>query len=124
MTTIGRLLARPALRDQGRMGLWFSADLDPSNTDAALALSSIGRRETVGMSFGFRPTKENRLEPEDYNALPERTILEAELFEISAVIRPAYPQSYVDVMRSDNAANARRRLIEKMEREHKLRGIR
>lgn len=95
-TTSGTL----TLRDEGRMGLWFSANLDIANPDAALAYSSIGRRDTRGMSFGFRPTKETWIEPEDYNQLPERTILEAELFEISAVIWPAYPQSDVDVVRS------------------------
>lgn len=122
-TTSGSL----TLRDEGRMGLWFSADLDPSNPDAALALSAIGRRDVVGMSFGFRIIKEEWLDPADYKALPERTILESEISEISCCVWPAYPQSEVDVVRSetamDNAAAARRRLIEKMERDQRLRGI-
>ncbi|MDG4854067.1 HK97 family phage prohead protease [Mesorhizobium sp. WSM4982] len=95
-----------SLRDEGGMGLWFSADLDPENPDAAVALSSIGRQDTRGMSFGFRVRKEAWLEPESYDALPERTILEADLFEISAVVHPAYPQSEVSLTRADHNAMA------------------
>ncbi|TIV72749.1 MAG: HK97 family phage prohead protease [Mesorhizobium sp.] len=122
-TTSGTL----TLRDKGGMGLYFSAELDPENPDAARALSSIGRRDTRGMSFGFRVLKEEWFDPEDYKKLPERTILEADLFEISALINPAYLQSEVDVVRSDtamdNAANAMRRVREKAEAAMRLRGI-
>lgn len=107
-TTSGTL----QLRDQGGMGLYFSADLDAANPDAALALSSIGRQDTRGMSFGFIVRKEEWVEPATYNALPERTILEADLLELSAVVWPAYPQSDVSLMRSanDNASAAKRRI--------------
>ncbi|MDX8497055.1 HK97 family phage prohead protease [Mesorhizobium sp. VK4C] len=100
----------PANRSWGGWACGFSADLDSSNPDAALALSSIGRRDTVGMSFGFRPTKENWLEPEGYNALPERTILEAALFEISAVIWPAYRnRSFAQIPLAPPCAGPRQR---------------
>jgi HK97 family phage prohead protease len=118
-TTSGTL----KLRDEGRMGLWFSADLDQDNPDGAQALSTIGRRDTRGMSFGFRVRKEEWREPERWDDLPERTILEADLLEISAVVWPAYPQSDVDVVRADNAASAARRVREKAERAMRLRGI-
>ena len=93
-----RVLARTTsgtlqLRDLGAMGLWFAADIDPGNPDAATALSAIGRRDVHGMSFGFLVAKEVWEEPESYDALPIRTILDADLFEISAVSRPAYPQT-------------------------------
>lgn len=111
------------LRDEGGMGLWFSADLDPDDPDAAKALSSIGRQDTRGMSFGMRVRKEAWTEPDRYDELPERTVLEADLLEISAVVWPAYPQSEVDLLRTDNASAAARRLREKAERQQRLRGI-
>ncbi|MBZ9984751.1 HK97 family phage prohead protease [Mesorhizobium sp. BR-1-1-8] len=116
------------LRDEGSMGLWFSADLDPENPDAALALSSIGRQDTSGMSFGFIVRKEAWFEPDSYDALPERTILEADLMEVSAVVWPAYPQSDVSLLRAThNASAAQRRIAEaarRAEAAHRLRGIR
>lgn len=119
-TTSGTL----TLRDEGRMGLWFSADLDPANPDAALAISSIGRADTAGMSFGFRVRKEMWSEPDNYDELPERTILEADLMEISPVIWPAYKQSAVSLLRTGaNADNAMRRIREKAERAQRARGI-
>lgn len=118
-TTSGTLV----LRDEGRMGVWFSADLDPSSPDAALALSSIGRRDTRGMSFGFRVRKEEWREPSGYDELPERTILQAELLEISAVVWPAYPQADVAIARSDNRSAALRRIALKAQRAHHERGI-
>lgn len=111
------------LRDEGRMGLWFSADLDPENPDAALALSSIGRSDTRGMSFGFRVRKEIWREPASYDELPERTVLEADLMEISAVVWPAYLQSDVGLVRSTNATAAAER-IRRREAAHRQRGIR
>lgn len=121
-TTSGTL----QLRDEGRIGLYFSADLDPSNPDAALALSAIGRRDVVGMSYGFLIRKESWSEPKSYDELPIRTVLEMDVSEISAVVWPAFPQS--EVHRSsdsmDNASAARRRVVEKMERDQRLRGIR
>ncbi|TIO04098.1 HK97 family phage prohead protease [Mesorhizobium sp.] len=113
------------LRDEGRMGLWFSADLDPENPDAALALSSIGRQDTHGMSFGFLVRKEVWAEPDSYDALPERTILEADLFEVSAVVWPAYSQSDVSRSRAEhNASAAAAAIRRKAEAAHRLRGIR
>lgn len=117
-TTSGTL----ALRDEGRMGLWFTADLDPSDPDAAKALSTIGRQDTRGMSFGFRVRKEEWREPAAYDALPERTILEADLSEISVVVWPAYPQADV-ALRADNATAAARRVRDKALRAHKFRNI-
>jgi HK97 family phage prohead protease len=105
-TTAGTL----KLRDS-RIGLWFEADLDVDNPDAARAISAISRLDVRGMSFGFRVKKEEWREPDNYDELPERTILEAEISEVSAVTWPAYPQSDVSLART-NAANASRRRAE------------
>lgn len=102
-TTSGTL----TLRDEGGMGLWFSADLDAKNPDAAVALSSIGRLDTRGMSFGFRVIKEEWSEPRSPTGLPERMVLKAEISEISAVVWPAYRQCEVSVLRSESAATER-----------------
>jgi HK97 family phage prohead protease len=110
------------LRDS-RMGLWFSANLDPANPDAAVAISSIGRSDTHGMSFSFISRTEAWDEPATSTGLPIRTVLAADLLEISAVTWPAYLQSDVSLMRSVNDAAAKRRIAER-ERMHRLRGIR
>jgi uncharacterized protein len=120
-TTSGTL----QLRDEGRMGLWFSADLDPANPDAAKALSSIGRRDTSKMSFGFSILKEEWVEPVRYDDLPERIVLEAIIYEISAVVWPAYEQSAVDIVRADHdRENGRRRIaVKAAEAKMRARGI-
>lgn len=121
-----RVLARTTsgnlqLRDEGRMGLWFSAELDPANPDSAAILSAVGRTDIHSMSFGFLVTKQEWQEPEDYDGLPIRTVLAAELMEVSAVWRPAYPQASISLLRAaTNAAAAVRR---KVEAAHRLRGI-
>jgi HK97 family phage prohead protease len=117
-TTSGTL----QLRDS-RMGLRFSANLDSANPDAAVAMSSIARSDTRGMSFGFIVRKEEWAEPATSTGLPVRTVLAADLLEISAVTWPAYPQSDVSLVRSANDAAAKRRIAER-ERMHRQRGIR
>jgi len=124
-----RVLARTTsgnlhLRDEGRMGLWFSAELDSANPDSAALLSAVGRADIHSMSFGFIVTKQEWQEPDDYDGLPIRTVLKAELLEVSAVWRPAYPTTSISLLRTDNASAAMRRLREKAERAHRLRGIR
>jgi HK97 family phage prohead protease len=120
-TTSGTL----QLRDS-RIGLWFSATLDPENPDAAIALSSIGRSDTRGMSFGFIVRKEAWTEPATSTGLPVRTVLAADLLEVSAVTWPAYPQSDVSLLRSANDESARRRIAasrRRAESMQRMRGI-
>jgi HK97 family phage prohead protease len=64
----------------------------PDVTYARDLLVSIERGDVSGMSFGFRVTKQEWDESGD---IVKRKILEVELFDISPVTYPAYPQTDV-----------------------------
>lgn len=100
----------------------------------------VERGDISGMSFGFRVTKQEWDETGD---LPIRTILEVELFEVSAVAFPAYDDTSLAKRslesarqereahdkdaekRAADATAARRRVAERQARqEQKFRGIR
>jgi hypothetical protein len=58
-------------------------------------IETISRGDVRGSSFIFRPTKQ---EWDETNPdMPIRTVVEAELYEVSPVITPAYPASSVGV---------------------------
>jgi phage head maturation protease len=48
-----------------------------------------------GSSFGFIVRAEEWQEPKDRRDLPLRTVTDAELFDVSPVTYPAYPQTSV-----------------------------
>ena len=100
----------------------------------------VERGDISGMSFGFRVTKQEWDETGD---LPIRTILEVELYEVSAVAFPAYDDTTLAKRslesarqeretldkdaekRAADAAAARRRVAERQARqEQQFRGIR
>ena len=70
-----------------------------------LQLSCGSRGDIEGMSFRFRALKEEWDETQDP---PMRTVIEAELFEITYTAFPAYPDTEVG-MRSLEHARAERR---------------
>lgn len=65
----------------------------PNTTWANDAVESIRRGDVSAMSFGFI-TKKEQWDESDPN-MPVRTILDAQLMEISPVTFPAYPQTSV-----------------------------
>jgi HK97 family phage prohead protease len=74
---------RLAVDDRG-----LKAEIDvPNTTDGNDLWELVERGDISGMSFGFRVTKQEWDETGD---MPIRTILEVELFEVSAVAFPAY----------------------------------
>lgn len=77
---------------EDNIGLRFELDL-PNTTLGNDTYESIKRGDVDGVSFGFRMKKEEWDESDPDNVL--RTILQADLFEISAVAFPAYPDSEV-----------------------------
>ncbi|MBB6191190.1 hypothetical protein FHS51_001412 [Sphingobium wenxiniae] len=87
-------------------GLQFSNDL-PDTSDGRDLAVQIERQDIPGMSFGFRTRKEEWDETVDP---PRRTILEADLFEITYTAFPAYPDTSVG-LRSLEHARAERRHI-------------
>lgn len=77
---------------EDNIGLRFELDL-PNTTLGNDTYESIKRGDVDGVSFGFRMKKEEWDESDPDNVL--RTISQADLFEISAVAFPAYPDSEV-----------------------------
>lgn len=81
----------------GQTGLWTSARLDPMSPLAQTARSAIERGDMSQMSFSFMATRQEW--NEDYT---ERAVIEARLFDVSAVTYPANPATSVAV--GDRAA--------------------
>ncbi|RWM26892.1 HK97 family phage prohead protease [Mesorhizobium sp.] len=103
------------------VGLWYALTPNPESPMGQEALATVGRGDVGEVSVGFGSEVE---EWDDTADLPRRLITQARLYEISLVVWGAYGKATSASLSSpDNAANARRRTIEKMEREHKLRGI-
>lgn len=80
------------------IGLRFELDL-PNSTGGNDAYESIKRGDVDGVSFGFRMRKEEWDETDPDNIV--RTISQADLFEISPVGFPAYPDSQVSARSND-----------------------
>lgn len=76
--------------------------LDMVNPTAIEIVSAMTRRDVDQMSWAFRVTRQEW--NEDYT---ERTILEAQMFDVSAVTFPANPATIIGV-RSDDPAPRRR----------------
>ena len=85
-------------------GLGFENDL-PDTQDGRDLATSLERGDIEGMSFRFRAIKEEWDESGD---IPKRTVIEAELYEITYTAFPAYPDTEVG-MRSLRAAREERR---------------
>lgn len=111
----GRVLGRTKsntlrLREDAR-GLHVEIDV-PNTTDGNDLWELVERGDISGMSFGMRVTKQ---EWDDTGAIPHRTILEAELFEVTATPTPAYEDTQLakrslDAWRAEaDATMARRR---------------
>lgn len=83
---IGRTVAGTLRLSQDERGLFVEIDL-PDTTDGRDLAVQLERGDITGMSFGFRVLKE---EWDETGAMPVRTILAVELYEVSAVAFPAY----------------------------------
>lgn len=109
----------------------------PDTTDGNDLWTLVERGDISGMSFSFRATKQ---EWDDTGALPHRTVIEAELFEVTATPIPAYPDTTLalrsleacrtdaktaEQRKAENKAAAERRVSAKRAAmENKFRGIR
>lgn len=118
----------------------LKAEIDvPDTADGRDLWTLVERGDISGMSFGFRVTKQEWDETGD---LPVRTIMEVELYEVSAVAFPAYDDTSIGVRaleaardearkadderakKAADAAAAARRVAEKRAAmEQKIRGI-
>jgi HK97 family phage prohead protease len=88
---IGRSSAGTLRLSEDDTGLAVEIDL-PDTSDGRDLAVLMERGDISGMSFGFRVTKEQWDETVDP---PTRTILAAELFEVSAVAFPAYEDTTI-----------------------------
>ena len=68
-------------------GLKIRASLDPSDPDVRSIVPKMKRGDLDKMSFAFVPTRQKWSDAED---MPQRTITEAELHDVSIVTTPAY----------------------------------
>ncbi|RLP22175.1 HK97 family phage prohead protease [Mesorhizobium sp. YM1C-6-2] len=88
------------------------------------ALATVGRADVGQVSVGFSSMVEEWSDTDD---MPRRLITEARLHELSLVVWGAYGDdtsaSLSRTAAPDNASSALRRLREKAERQHRLRGI-
>jgi HK97 family phage prohead protease len=75
-------------------GLRVEIDL-PDTTTGRDMLEEVRSGLVAGMSFGFRVKKDTWEEPDDEAAPYLRTLEDVELFEVSAVGRPAYPDTTI-----------------------------
>jgi len=92
------------------------AEIDPPDTTAAQdVMESIRRRDVDGMSFGFM----TRQESWDCDADPwQRTLQDVQLFDVSVVTYPAYPDTSVAVrsLKAAREALAGRKATEAIKR--------
>lgn len=101
----GRVIGRSTvgtlrLTEDGK-GLFSEIDL-PDTTDGRDLAVQLERGDISGMSFSFRATKEQW---DETGVMPVRTIIAADLIEVSAVAFPAYTDTSI-AMRSRDKAKA------------------
>jgi HK97 family phage prohead protease len=104
----GRLLGRKAsgtlnLREDDK-GLAFENRL-PDTSDGRDLVVQLERGDIAGMSFAFRAAKQ---EWDDTVDPPKRTIIEAELYEITYTAFPQYPETEVGLRSLEGARQERR----------------
>ena len=95
---LGRTRAGTLDLRKDRRGLQVTIEPDPQISYAADLLRSVQRGDISGMSFGFRTLADAwNFEGQ----MPLRTVTDMQLYEVSVVSFPAYPQTDISVaMRS------------------------
>ncbi|MEI5682347.1 MULTISPECIES: HK97 family phage prohead protease [unclassified Mesorhizobium] len=136
---LGRTKSKTLRLSEDYHGLRVEIDV-PDTSDGNDLWTLVARGDVAGMSFAFRATKQ---EWNDTGDIPHRTVIEAELYEVTATANPAYPdtslaarslesaRAELDAVRDgakrkeENAAAARRRIAERAaQQEQRIRGIR
>ncbi len=82
--------------EEDKKGLLYTASL-PNTTYANDLKESIKRGDVSQNSFGFRVINDKWKISDDRNKLDERVLTEVKLFDVSAVVFAAYPQTTVKV---------------------------
>ena len=90
-------------------GRGLHIEIDPPDTQAGRDIKvSLERGDVSGMSFGFQARQQAW--EDEASAMPLRTLLEVELFDVSIVTFPAYANTEV-ALRSLEAARGHRRIF-------------
>lgn len=111
---VGRTRSGTLRLAEDSRGLKVEIDI-PDTTDGNDLWTLVERGDVSGMSFSFRATKQ---EWDDTGDLPHRTVIEAELFEVTATAIPAYPDTSL-ALRSLEAARTEARTAEYRKAENK-----
>jgi hypothetical protein len=95
---LGRTKAGTLSLKEDDKGLWFSVDM-PDTTVGKDLMKSIQRKDVSQCSFAFQAIDQRWDDIQDEKGEPQqfRTILKAELLDVSPVTYPAYPQTSCDV---------------------------
>lgn len=136
---IGRTKSGTLRLSVDNVGLQVEIDV-PDTVDGRDLWTLVERGDISGMSFGFSVTKQEWDETGD---IPQRTILEVDLYEVSACAMPAYTDTKLGIRslesaraeaearkqeearKAENAAAAKRRVAEREARhQQRIRGIR
>ena len=79
-------------------GLRFEADLDLTDPDVQRIIPKLRRKDLNQMSFGFYTVSDKWEHPSEKSTKESiRTLLEVDLYDISLVTYPAYPQTSASV---------------------------
>lgn len=135
---LGRTRSKTLRLSEDNHGLKVEIDV-PDTSDGNDLWTLVGRGDVAGMSFSFRATKQEWDESGD---MPHRTVLEAELYEVTATANPAYSDTTLAARsleaaraeaeharkaaekRTADAAAAKRRIAERQAlQEQRIRGI-
>lgn len=75
---------------EDRIGLRIETELDMSDPDVMRVVPKMRRGDLSKMSFAFRATRQEWIEPESEDGTPLRILHEVELLDVSVVTMPAY----------------------------------
>tara|TARA_R110000824_G_scaffold28928_3_gene96862 strand:+ start:695 stop:1324 length:630 start_codon:yes stop_codon:yes gene_type:complete len=89
---IGRTKSGTLRLNEDDSGLKVEIDL-PDNTQGRDLAESVNRGDIDGMSFGFNVREDSWNYTDDKDEPDERTLIDIDLFEVSAVTFPAYPDT-------------------------------
>lgn len=102
--------------DSGKQELRFELDL-PDTSAGRDAWETIKRGDVDGVSFGMIVTKDKwSTEDRDERKIYKRTILNAELYEISPVAFPAYPVNEVSVRSLNDYREEKKRVANEFQK--------
>jgi len=107
---LGRTKAKTLNLREDNRGLYVEFT-PPASEAARSVIESIRRGDIDQMSFGFRTVSDTW---EDKDGEIVRTLNEVELFDVSVVTYPAYPQTRVDVRGLDVAKRSFEEWVESM----------